>query len=388
MGRRIWTATTLAISLAAGATAPGRLDAQDLRLDPADPAWVFNGDARAGSWQGRPALLLRTGNALRPDVEFSDGTVEFDMLPTDRRAFLGLDFRVPEGRRGHREDVYLRLHKSKLPDALQYTPYYHGRGQWQLYHDRWATAAAPFVAGEWQHVRVEVAGERAALFVGDVHDPQLVVDRLRTGRTSGFLGFWANFPGATEDDPYTAIVRNVVVRPRRTSYDFSPVQPEPSPPGTITRWSISQAFVREGDDVLQLPVGTLEGPWETVEAEPSGLVPLDLHRERPERGVAAVLAGLELTTSGPRTVRLDLGYSDDVSVFLNGRLLFSARDEYSNNFPRRQGLITPDQASLYLPLQGGSNRVVLAVSEVFGGWGLMGRIEDREDLRIRPLRSR
>ena len=34
------------------------------------------------------------------------------------------------------------------------------------------------------------------------------------------------------------------------------------------------------------------------------------------------------------------------------------------------------QATLYLPLKKGRNELVLAVSEVFGGWGLMGRLEE------------
>ena len=83
-----------------------------------------------------------------------------------------------------------------------------------------------------------------------------------------------------------------------------------------------------------------------------------------------------------RTVRFDFGYSDEISVFLNGRLLFSGNDRYSFNFPRRQGLITIDQGSLYLPLLEGENDLVLAVTDVFGGWGLMGRFEPVAGLEI------
>lgn len=383
MGR--WIRAVAALALWAAAAPP--TEAQELRLDPDDAEWEFAGDARAGSWEGRPALLLRTGNALRRDVELSDGTVEFDFLPTDRRAFLGLLFRIPrEGR--HMEDVYLRLHKSGLPDALQYTPDYNGRGQWQLYHGPSATASASFQAGAWQHVRVEVAGPRAAVFVGDTHQPQLVVDRLRSGSSTGYLGFWANFPGATEEDPYTAVIRNVVVRPGRTSYDFPPPEPGPSPPGTVTRWGLSEPFVRQGDDVLELPEEIVDGSWRTVEAEATGLLPLDRHLERPEGGAAVALAGLELRTDTARTVRLDLGWSDDAGVFLNGRLVVTGRNGYSYNFPRRQGLIVPDQASVELTLAPGANRVIVAVAETFGGWGLMGRIRDRDGLEIRPLGGR
>ncbi len=82
------------------------------------------------------------------------------------------------------------------------------------------------------------------------------------------------------------------------------------------------------------------------------------------------------------TRRFDLGYSDEVSVFLNGRLLFSADDSYSFDAPRRQGLITPDQASLYLPLQAGENELTLVVTDVFGGWGVIGRFPDGDELSV------
>ena len=107
------------------------------------------------------------------------------------------------------------------------------------------------------------------------------------------------------------------------------------------------------------------------------------HRDVPEgasRWTVLARLGLEAAAAGVR--RLDLGYSDEISVFLNGRLLFSADDSYSFDAPRRQGLITPEQASLYLPLDKGANELTLAVTDGFGGWGLMGRFEDPEGLRI------
>jgi hypothetical protein len=77
-----------------------------------------------------------------------------------------------------------------------------------------------------------------------------------------------------------------------------------------------------------------------------------------------------------------IGYSDEVSVFLNGRLLYSADDRYSFDAPRREGLIGLDMGTLYLPLQAGANDLVLVVSDSFGGWGVMGQLPDRQGLRV------
>ena len=97
---------------------------------------------------------------------------------------------------------------------------------------------------------------------------------------------------------------------------------------------------------------------------------------------AAVAARIVVRTAAAARRRFDFGYSDQVSVFLNGELLFSGNDAYSFNFPRRQGLITFDQGTLYLPFAQGDNELLLVVTDVFGGWGVMGRFPDPEGLEV------
>ena len=87
-----------------------------------------------------------------------------------------------------------------------------------------------------------------------------------------------------------------------------------------------------------------------------------------------MLARTTLKADQATTQRVEVGYSDEISVFLNGRLLFIADDSYHFNQPRLQGLIGLHQAALYLPLQQGDNELVLAVTDRFGGWGLMARV--------------
>jgi hypothetical protein len=83
-------------------------------------------------------------------------------------------------------------------------------------------------------------------------------------------------------------------------------------------------------------------------------------------------------------VPFQFGFSDDASVFLNGRLLYSGVNGYSSDAPRRDGVITPDQATVWLPLEAGRNELVVAVSDTFGGWGLIGRLPDRRGVTVMP----
>lgn len=378
---------TLPLSAAALAfvLAAGPLPGQAVHLDPSDGAWEFTGDTEAGIVDGAPALMMRTGQAVRRDLAFEDGVIEFEYRGTDDRAFLGVTFRV--GDDGTGEDVYLRLHKGKQPDALQYTPDFRGRGQWQLWHGPDATAFAGLRPAEWTPVRIEVSGSRAEVTVGAVDSPQLVTSALASGRDSGFIAFWANQPGAGSDAPLTAAIRNIRVTPR-TALAGEAAPPPAAQPGVVRAWGVSSAFSRTGDDVLEVPRDVVSGQWTVVEARADGLLPLEPHVERPgAQGAPAVIAALRLEVDRERIARLDLGFSDDASVFLNGRLLYSGRHSFSTNFPRRQGLISLDQASLYLPLRPGENVLMVVVSEVFGGWGIMGRIADRAGLRVAPWRG-
>jgi hypothetical protein len=108
--------------------------------------------------------------------------------------------------------------------------------------------------------------------------------------------------------------------------------------------------------------------------EPTGVAVIGRHVARPAAD-AAVVARLVLRAYAGGLQRLDLGYSDYVTVFVNGRPLFAGDAHSSYDQPRQEGLIGLWQATVWLPLERGDNEVLLAVSDGFGGWGLIGRLD-------------
>ena len=62
----------------------------------------------------------------------------------------------------------------------------------------------------------------------------------------------------------------------------------------------------------------------------------------------------------------------------------SGDQRYSFDNPRQEGVIGFHQATVYLPLRAGENELILAISDGFGGWGVMGRLEDAAGVRVRP----
>ncbi len=348
-------------------------------------SWDVQGEVKQGETLGRPALQLRSGRAIRRDVALADGTVEFDMVVSGQRSFVYLLFRMESDR--DFEELYFRPHKDALPDAAQYSPVYRGISNWQLYHGPGATAAVDLPAGRWIHVRLVLSGGHAFLFMDRSSEPRLVIPLAREPK-AGAIALRGFVPANLEAElPVAASFSNLEVRPGDVPEGLERFVPEPAAPpaGVVRRWCVSQAFVPAEGALEELPAEVLDGPWRELPTEPSGLLVLFRHLERPEgTRRPAVLTRLKIQAERAGVRRFDFGYSDEVTVFLNGRRLLYADDRYSFDQPRRQGLIGLHQASLFLPLGEGENELILAVADSFGGWGLMGRFPDRGGLDIAP----
>lgn len=365
-----------AIALACGSAA----GAQQKRALPFDQGWrLLEEDAAIETYDGRQTLRLGNGRAILDGADFGDGTIELDVQVSGLRSFASVELRLESPT--EYEEFYLRPHKSTLPDALQYTPEFYGESNWQLFHGPGGTAAALLPAEEWIHVRIVLEGSRAAMFVGNVDEPQLVVQRLARTPRRGGIGLRGFLPRGTEA-AYAGRFANVTLSPE-IGYVFPPAPVAETPSGLLTRWSVSPAVDQPEGAVLTLPASLAKGPWRTVEAEPNGVVILGRHVERPADSLTStLLARLVLRAASDTPQRLDLGWSDAVTVFLSGAPLFHRDDSYSYDEPRREGLIGLDQGTFFLPLRRGDNEVILAITDVFGGWGVMGRLEPAPGVEV------
>lgn len=350
---------------------------QDTPLPFGDSRWELQGERTAIVKDGgRDVLQVETGFAHRRDVRFQDGTIDFDVQVSRRRSFVYVYFRAESD--GEREEFYLRPHKSALPDALQYAPVWQGRSAWQLYHGPGGTAAVAFEPGVWTHVRIVVQGVRAALFLGDLDTPVLVVPKLARDPKPGFIAVGGFIPADTAGSGPAARFANVVIRPGVAAFDFTRAAADATTTtdeDVVRTWAVSQAFAPEAAAATpSLPDAKLTGPFTPLQADPGGLLPLHRHVRVPQgsRLVAAV-ARVQVRASRAGVCTFDLGFSDIATAFLNGRPLAQFDASYSFDRPRREGLIGFDQARLFLPLTAGDNELAILVADGFGGWGVMGR---------------
>lgn len=348
-----------------------------------DSGWTLDGERTSiATVDGRQVLQVETGYAHRRDVSLMDGTIDFDVQLTRRRSFVYVHFRAEAD--GEREEFYLRPHKSGLPDAAQYAPVWQERSAWQLHHGPGGTAAVSFDPGEWTHVRVVMKGSQAALFVKDMTTPVLLVPRLAREPKAGYISLGGFLPANVPGEGPIARFSNVVVRPE-VPFDFERAAaartPAPAPAASaekftvIRTWSVSRGFVPKDATAAALPGPDVTGPFTTIETEDTGLLRLDRHvKVSPDERLVAAVARANIRVEQAGTYAFDLGFSDIATVFVNGVPVFRGDASYSFDRPRREGLIGYDQARLYLPLRAGENEIAVVLSEIFGGWGLMGRI--------------
>jgi len=175
--------------------------AQQRTIEPKD-VQVFNRSVSALSDGTRKGVRLNEqpgeGVAYLKGIEFSNGTIEFDVRGKDVQgqsfvgvAFHGLDSTTYDA-------IYLRPFNFRTEDparhshAVQYVsqPAY----PWQrLRTERPGVFEQPVSPppdpNAWFHVRVVVASPKVSVFVGDAKQPSLVVTQL-SDRTTGLVGLW------------------------------------------------------------------------------------------------------------------------------------------------------------------------------------------------------
>ncbi len=360
----IWTTLLLSMHL------------QATPASPIDTTWEMVGDdTRREQVAGVDAIRINNGRAIRKDVRLEDGTIEFDVVVSPYRTFVYLQFRAQSD--SEFEEFYFRTHKSGAPDALQYNPVWRGDSFWQLYHDSTSGAPVRFRANEWMHVRVELKGQRAALFIDSAAQPVVVMNLARPAQP-GYIALRAFSPaGGLPAGETAASFANVVVRPGVVTHNFgSAVAPPTLPAGFITSWQLSRPFRTAAARVNVLADSMTSGKaqWQSYSAEANGMLLIGRHLDRP-RPQGAVVARVALRSQGARHQRLYLGYSDRVTVFVNGTPLFAGDASYSYDQPRQEGLVGLWQSTIWLPLVNGVNEVLVVVSDGFGGWALQGRLE-------------
>lgn len=369
------------ILLAGLSPAAAAAQSANVRLSP--DAWIATDSIRFVSYLGRPSLYINRGVALVRGASMENGTLDLDVAASDTTNFLGVAFRAATPRFSN--VLFLRPGASGTEEAVQYGPAFNSLGvAWQVYHGDGANAVADVPRNRWMHVRIELDGPAARLYVDTATAPTLVVPRVVASGGAG-LGVWA---GAFGRGAYFSNVHYTAAPESSTQ------APAPAPPsGTILGWEISSAVEAADFTPAALPdLGRLT--WQRVEAEPEGFVLINRYREAPVGGVPrdstgavlidsvmtgkmagsrVVYARTAVTAAHDETRRLQYAYSNGVVIYLNGRPLAFAMNP--GGLRNNLGVMAKTGDAVYLPLRRGGNRLVFAVIECTGGWAFSARLD-------------
>ena len=175
--------------------------------------------ATPAEYLGRKAIRLNRdvpdsdGFVTVKGTNFRDGSIDVDLATNPvqppgggRPGFVGVAFRIGQDP-SHSEIFYIRPGNSIATDqarrnhAVQYvsSPHYGWeklRRTWPSIYESW-TDLTPLA---WTHLRVEVHGRKAQLFLSGSPHPSLIVDGLKGEDLQGPIGLWT----FSEEDSYFA----------------------------------------------------------------------------------------------------------------------------------------------------------------------------------------
>ena len=159
---------------------------------------------KGGGGPGGPEANRQDHLALLDGVEFTNGTIEVDLAGEPgagaaggARGFVGVAFRVQPDRKTY-DCFYLRPTNGRADDqerrnhSAQYIQ--HPNFPWFKLRQETPSKYESYVdigPAEWIHVKIEVNGDKAKLFVNNHPQPALIVNDVKSGASAkGAVALW------------------------------------------------------------------------------------------------------------------------------------------------------------------------------------------------------
>ena len=326
-------------------------------------------------FEGKQSLYLYQGRAILKDVEFFTGILEYDIYVTERRGFPGLQFRTQDA--GNAEEFYIRPHQTGNPDANQYTPVYNGLSGWQLYHGQGYAGVIDYKMNAWNHIKLVVAETSAEVYINDMETPLFYIPQLKHDPKPGGLRFQGGGPSPFHfADLKVTKQTNPVLK-------SEPFRFKPLTDNVIKTWAVSNAFAESSlEKSYELTRTQKAGlKWQNVAVEEKGQANLGQVTGTSQQA-NTVFAKVIIESDKKQVKQLVYGYSDRARVFLNDQILAGGQNQFRSRDYRYLGTIGYFDA-VYLNLKKGTNELWIAVSEDFGGWGIMAQFEDMEGIQLK-----
>jgi hypothetical protein len=336
--------------------------------------WEFQeGKVTFVEYKGVRAMKLasNSGQVVLKDVIFKDGTIEFDIEPVAPEFAESIYFHRKDLK--EQEIVYLRLGSvgNKLSNAgIQYTPYFDGVNMWDMYPEYQAPAMGK--AGEWNHIKLIISGKRLQVFLNNAPKPVLDIPELEGSMSEGSIAF--------EGSSYIA---NVQLKPNEVE-NLSPLAlPDMTDHDGfyLRKWALATPqSLPDGSELSSRNLPKPELFTDSISAERLGLINLT-RKYGAGKGRRAVWLKTKILAKEAVKTDLQLGFSDEVWVFLNNQMILVDKNLFAQNMRKYpDGRISVQNTTAPLNLRKGENDLLIGVSNDFYGWGIMARLESGEGI--------
>jgi len=325
------------------------------------------------TYLGKECFLIQKGAITAKGANLRDGIIEADISFSQQRGFPGFVFRIEND--NNMENFYVRPHQSGNPDATQYTPVFNDYAGWQLYHGEGYSKAFNFKFDQWHHVKIDIHGLQAEIYIDDMQTPLIKVSQLLNGWKSGRFGF------VSGGIPFR--VANVQYSVKEGSAPAAIPVPANGSGGLVTQWQIANPIDRRlFDKTYQLTKEIKDKlKWTTQTSWASGTVDLAKYIQPGDTG-KAIIAKIVIHAEKEQVRKISFGFSDFVTVYLNDKALYSGSDNFMSRDYRFLGTIGFFDG-LFLPLKKGDNELWFVVSENFGGWGVKAKLENMDGISLK-----
>ncbi|HJS53213.1 MAG TPA: hypothetical protein VJ765_01680 [Chitinophagaceae bacterium] len=325
------------------------------------------------TYMGKECLIFQSGAIVAKGIELRDGIIEADISFPQQRAFPGILFRMQD--RFNSELFYVRPHQSGNPDATQYTPVFNGNAGWQLYHGEGYTKAIAFKFDKWHHIKIDLHGLQAEIYIDDMQTPLIRVAELLTGWKGGKFGFTS--------DGVLFRVANVRYAVKQGSVPEAIAVPVNGAGGVITQWQVANPIDRRLFEKKYELTKEIKDKlkWTRQTSQASGTVNLGKYIQPRDTG-KAIIAKAIIHSETEQVKRISFGFSDYVTVYLNDKAVYRGNDNFMSRDYRFLGTVGFFDA-LFLPLKKGDNELWFVVWEDFGGWGVKAKFENMEGISLK-----
>lgn len=389
VSRRHFLPVTMLLLLVTGLLQPA-LATEASKIPMTASRWQTKGDVAFEQDKAKQDILvIKKGYAQLKHGHFSNGTIQFDVKFVGSR-ITGITFH----QHGETADaLYFRpsVDCAVSDDCIQYMPTAHHVFEWDLYGQY--QTRAPINPDRWNHIKLVVSGGRMNVFVNGASSPTLAVGTLHGGFPDGSIRLhgpasYANLKIVPNDTEGLSCEASIDSARKDRRY--------------IGHWLASDPFVmpsrmdaklqeKTGIDPVYASVPAKSARWKPVSPDPGGLINLTRWYGAAQTGpsITGIWLKTTLTSDDAQVKHVDLGWTREVWVFVNGKLVFANKNLWGIKGASKEpdGRLSLTNGSFDLPLRKGANHIVVALDDNFGGgeqhfgWGLEMRLANADGIR-------